>query len=298
MSNVRPTLEQFGITESDLKFCQEIDTKEKEYKKSLYTLGNRIFFIFLITLSIISFCLYGFRSGLFSIFLFFIPFYFVMIIILKIGETMITKYVRSLFHPEIIEKIRLMNAIKIKYDKYLIEEKEYLRTLGEENKTREIERRRKEQEEYQAKLNLLRFNREYWTNLSGLEFEGEVAELFKRCGFTAVKVTPPSGDFGVDIIMKKDNLNYVVQCKNWADPIPPSEVIQLFGAFHSAKVDKAIFVGSGGFSANSIQWARNKPIEFIDSEKLIEMQETNQYIPYTSNSIWNTERKKQWRLKK
>ena len=49
---------------------------------------------------------------------------------------------------------------------------------------------------------------QFWLGLSGLQFEQEVADVFRRNGFRA-EVTPASGDGGVDIIMHKDNLKYI-----------------------------------------------------------------------------------------
>lgn len=49
--------------------------------------------------------------------------------------------------------------------------------------------------------------------MDGIMFENWCAGLLKKNGFSNVKLTPTSGDQGVDILAEKDGIKYAVQCK-------------------------------------------------------------------------------------
>lgn len=49
--------------------------------------------------------------------------------------------------------------------------------------------------------------------MTGYEYEKECAKLLGFKGFTDIKVTPSSGDQGVDIVAYKDGKKYGIQCK-------------------------------------------------------------------------------------
>ena len=50
-------------------------------------------------------------------------------------------------------------------------------------------------------------------DLEGHEFEYYCAELLRNNGFGDVQVTKGSGDFGADILARKEDVTYAVQCK-------------------------------------------------------------------------------------
>ncbi len=52
-------------------------------------------------------------------------------------------------------------------------------------------------------------------SMNGIEFEKFCAEILHYNGFSNIKITPASGDQGVDIIATKDSIHYAFQCKNY-----------------------------------------------------------------------------------
>jgi hypothetical protein len=60
--------------------------------------------------------------------------------------------------------------------------------------------------------------------MDGHEFEHFCAELLRKNGFSDVKVTPGSGDQGVDILAEKGGVKYAIQCKNYASPLSNTPV--------------------------------------------------------------------------
>ena len=55
--------------------------------------------------------------------------------------------------------------------------------------------------------------------MEGHEFEHWCADLLKKNSFSNVKLTPISGDQGVDILAEKDGIRYAVQCKCYSSDL-------------------------------------------------------------------------------
>ena len=90
----------------------------------------------------------------------------------------------------------------------------------------------------------------WWWTLDGWQFEREVGLVFKRMGYST-KVTRGSGDGGVDIIMHKNGLKYIVQCKHYKRPLGPEAVRSLYGVKEIFDADKLVMVASKGLTPAS-----------------------------------------------
>lgn len=110
---------------------------------------------------------------------------------------------------------------------------------------------------------------DYWINMSGYEFERQVASLYSVQGYSS-QVTRGSGDGGVDIYLSKDGIRYAVQCKNHKKPIGPSAVRDLYGAMTHGQITRGIFISSGGYTTGAKEFAHNK-IELLDIHDVIRM---------------------------
>ncbi|MFV0401246.1 MAG: restriction endonuclease [Oscillospiraceae bacterium] len=53
----------------------------------------------------------------------------------------------------------------------------------------------------------------------GVEFEHYVAWLLEEQGFHGVQVTKGSGDFGADVLARRDGVRYAIQCKLYSQPV-------------------------------------------------------------------------------
>jgi HJR/Mrr/RecB family endonuclease len=111
---------------------------------------------------------------------------------------------------------------------------------------------------------------EYWVNLDGWKFEKEIAVLFRKNGYQA-NVTRGSGDGGVDIFLRRDNKDFVVQCKQHASPVSPAVVREIYGALLHHKADGAKIVCTNGFTSGAIKFAEGKPIELLAIDEILKM---------------------------
>ena len=112
----------------------------------------------------------------------------------------------------------------------------------------------------------------YWAFLDGYEFERATAEVLNKHQFNP-RVTPGSGDGGIDIEVTKNGLKGVVQCKAHVASAGPHVVRDLYDVIHHSEADFGIIVSRGGFSRGAVDFARDKPILFLDTSDLIAMQE-------------------------
>ena len=109
-----------------------------------------------------------------------------------------------------------------------------------------------------VRANLNWADRSWWWTLDGWEFEEEVARIFRLNGYKA-EVTKKTGDGGIDIILYKDNLKYIVQCKHYKNPVAPEPVRALWGVREDFSADKVILVASSGITSQSKKYVKNKP---------------------------------------
>jgi Restriction endonuclease/RNA recognition motif. (a.k.a. RRM, RBD, or RNP domain) len=100
--------------------------------------------------------------------------------------------------------------------------------------------------------------------LTPRRFEELCAELIARIGFQDVRLTPESGDGGVDIYAIHRGLTgsslYVIQCKLWT---PESRVgrpalQQLWGVWQDTGATKAVMATSSFFTQPALDWRSNK----------------------------------------
>lgn len=107
--------------------------------------------------------------------------------------------------------------------------------------------------------------------LSPAEFEKVIGDLFKKMNYD-VRRTPVSGDYGADIIVKKDYITIVVQCKKYDvnNKVGAPEVQRTLGSMHRYNASKAILVTTSEFTKQARTQALKAPIDLWDRKKLRE----------------------------
>lgn len=71
-----------------------------------------------------------------------------------------------------------------------------------------------------------------WAALDGVSFERAVARIYRERGFN-VEFTPRTNDQGVDLILKKNGIVSIVQCKAYANNVGVSAIRELVGVRQS-----------------------------------------------------------------
>jgi len=114
----------------------------------------------------------------------------------------------------------------------------------------------------------------YWKNMDHRQFEFEVARVYEQLGY-AVRVTPQSGDGGVDVVLKKDGVTTYVQCKHYCyDPLGAPAMREFFGVCAADGVN-GIMVCLSHLTADAMSYYRKasvrERIQYVSREQLIDL---------------------------
>jgi hypothetical protein len=115
-------------------------------------------------------------------------------------------------------------------------------------------------------------SKQYWISLRGQGFEKQMAQLYKRLGYS-VKQTQASVDEGIDLILWKDGKNIIVQCKGHEKPIGVGAVRDLYGTMMHSGAERAVLACPAGFTNGVRKFADGKPIDLLTAKELVEMAE-------------------------
>ncbi|HAO98802.1 MAG TPA: hypothetical protein DCQ83_02020 [Fibrobacteres bacterium] len=233
----KPLLDSYKLTETDV---QQLSVVRKETE----ILSSRIF-NWSIGLTFLCVTVYEIRStGSWLVGIWIGVCGLVIGVYLGVILSKIWEWINKAAHPKWMQ-----------YEKYVKDVRNYEAYLNEQRRIQEMDDRRK--------------RLEHWTSCNGIEFEHEVAELFRRLGHFVVK-TGGAGDEGIDLVVDNDT---IVQCKQHAKPISPAVARELLGAMNFAKAKKAILICPSGFSNDTKEFARKANLELWDGDKLIAMAE-------------------------
>jgi len=162
------------------------------------------------------------------------------------------------------ERAKRRHKLYSRWEEYTSARDEWHRVHSSEiAKQRERQRELRRQEADEARRRL-----DWWKSLDGKQFEKEVAGLLRRLGYQA-KVTPYSGDGGVDISVQAGATRIVVQCKAHSNYISPGVVRELYGTMIDGKADEGWVVTTNGFYSGAHAFARDKPIKLITIAELL-----------------------------
>lgn len=112
------------------------------------------------------------------------------------------------------------------------------------------------------------------TELTGHQFEDFMAHIMECMGYTA-RVTPKSGDGGVDVIAHMDPLGFQppivkVQCKRTTGQTGRPDVDQLLGTLGDGEY--GLFVNLGSFARGAVELERNRAkLRLINGEQFVDL---------------------------
>lgn len=107
--------------------------------------------------------------------------------------------------------------------------------------------------------------------LDGFEFEKYSKALLERNGYTNVKVTKASGDYGADVIAVKDGVKYAIQCKKYSSYVGVTAVQEVIASKSVYNCHVAVVFTNSSFTPNAIELAEKNNVLLWDKHKLDEM---------------------------
>lgn len=119
------------------------------------------------------------------------------------------------------------------------------------------------------------------------EFEQLVADLYRRRGYHVRETGGSTADGGVDLVLEKDGVEQLVQCKQYRTwSVGEPKVREFYGAM-AARISRGegLFVTCGTFTEPARRFAEGKPIRLIDGDALLALlNETNPVTPPAERS--------------
>lgn len=108
-------------------------------------------------------------------------------------------------------------------------------------------------------------------DMDGIAFEELSCQILLANGFELAENTPATGDFGVDILAKKDGISYAIQCKRYQEPVGLEAVQQVYAgkAYYDCHV--AAVLTNQSFTANAWKLADKLGVVLWDREVLREL---------------------------
>ena len=106
--------------------------------------------------------------------------------------------------------------------------------------------------------------------MSGIGFERYTASLFRSIGYTDVRTTPGSGDYGADVLATKGNVRYAIQCKRYStsNKVSLKAVQEAVGAREYYRCGGAIVITTSYFTKPATQFANRVGCKLIDRSEL------------------------------
>ncbi|MFP7224791.1 restriction endonuclease [Priestia filamentosa] len=126
-------------------------------------------------------------------------------------------------------------------------------------------------QERTAMKRLARSGIQYIDQMDGFQFETYLKALFQQLGYKA-QVTPKSGDFGADLIMKRQQ-KIVIQAKRYGSKnrVSLSAVQEVYGAQAYYKADEAWVITNSSFTKSARALAEACNVQLFDRKALQEL---------------------------
>jgi restriction system protein len=109
-------------------------------------------------------------------------------------------------------------------------------------------------------------------NMSWRDFETFVGEVFRRQGYSVEETGGGGADGGIDLIVRSGSEKMLVQCKQWRTyQVGVKIVREMYGLMMAEDADRVFIVSVGSYTKDAADFARGKPIELIDGDKLVKL---------------------------
>jgi restriction system protein len=109
-------------------------------------------------------------------------------------------------------------------------------------------------------------------DLSWQEFEGYLAEYFRRRGSTVTYRGGDSADGGVDLVLDDVSGRRIVQAKHWkVRSVGVVPLRALWGVLDDERAQGAVCVTSGDFTLDAVKFAKGKRLELIGRDQLLRL---------------------------
>jgi len=107
----------------------------------------------------------------------------------------------------------------------------------------------------------------FYASMSPDEFERYCAAVLRERKWDA-RVTPTSGDQGVDIVADKRGLRIVVQCKKYSKPVGNRAVQEIVAGIAHQDAQRGVVVATSGYTSSAIKLAASNEVLLLHHSEL------------------------------
>lgn len=107
-------------------------------------------------------------------------------------------------------------------------------------------------------------------NMSGEEFEEFLEIVFRDMGYKTM-LTPVTGDYGADLLIKKKGVKTVIQAKRWKSIVGVEAVQQVVASMRYYKATDAMVITNNYYSQNAINLAKVNNVRLWDRGDVIKL---------------------------
>ena len=137
---------------------------------------------------------------------------------------------------------------------------------AQENRTSHVESDRHVNTNNQVPYNKMAID-----TMDGYTFEKYCAATLVQAGFTNVRHTKLSGDFGVDILAEYGSDKYAIQCKRYSKPVGVKAVQEVIGGAQYYNCNKAMIISNQYLTTQAVEMAQKTNTLFMSIENLVKM---------------------------
>ncbi len=130
---------------------------------------------------------------------------------------------------------------------------------------------RTDTDEYYPETRTERESFESIDNMDGHEFEHWCASLLSQNGFKNVRVTPGSGDQGVDVLAEKDGIRYAIQCKCYSSSLGNKPIQEVYAGKAVYNCHVGVVMTNSSFTPGAVEAAKQTNTLLWDRNKLRQM---------------------------
>lgn len=104
--------------------------------------------------------------------------------------------------------------------------------------------------------------------MTGIQFEQFLLIRYSKMGYK-VKETPTTGDFGADLVLRKDSTKIVIQAKCYSKSVGIKAVQEVFSAKEHYKANEAWVVTNNYYTKAAKKLADSTSVKLINRDELI-----------------------------
>lgn len=108
-------------------------------------------------------------------------------------------------------------------------------------------------------------------DMNGYQFEVFCGDLLQKNGFSKIKVTQSSADYGADVIAYRDGVKYAIQCKKYSSPVGITAIQEVVASKSMYDCHVGVVLTNNSFTSSAVTLANKTGVLLWGREKLIEM---------------------------